>query len=69
MTWVPWKLRMIWNVLQYLSDTMPRQYSAECNMYVDVVMKLIWVRKNKKGGINEQSDDCIDYVYSLIPTQ
>lgn len=72
-----WNLLMIGDVIQYLQDTYqwypdgrwgiefePNLYSEEA-FYVDVnSLCVFW--GEKREGINTQSDECIDYVYSLI---
>ena len=63
-----WHPVMIGDVLDFLSTTMPRTYSAEANVYCDRVMKLTWVWKQKRKPINDQSDECVKFVYDLLPT-
>lgn len=57
----------IWDVLDWYNkvfgvdlffDTIP-----------DEIIILFWYRKEKRKPIEEQSDECIDYLYSLLPTE
>ena len=61
------KFVMIWDVLDWYNkvfgvdlffDTIP-----------DEIIILFWDRKQKRKPIEEQSDDTIDYLYSLLPTE
>jgi len=56
-----WHPVFIWVLLEY--------HDKECDWYLMnswEVFELFELWKNKKLPIEEQSDDCIDYVYNLI---
>jgi hypothetical protein len=63
---VIWHPVMIGDTLEYLAKTMPRTYSWECSIYCDVVMKTIGIWSKKTKPIEDQSIECIEYIYSLI---
>lgn len=73
---------MIWDVLDWISKV---RYGWECLSYFydthlicHEVWTLLWsglcekrhcIRENLRWPIEEQSDECVDYVYSLLEAQ
>lgn len=63
-----WHPVMIWDVLDYIEPywngyAQDVKFSQERKRKIDIVL-LQWEHKRKP--IEEQSDECIDYIYSLI---
>ena len=65
-----WHQVMIWDVLDYIEK---KKYKSDTEIFgfrnfwysekqIDILLE--W--KNKRTSIENQSDDCIDYIYNLI---
>lgn len=50
---------MIWDTLDYLQS----------NNMLSACIDILWIRNNKRKPIQEQSDECIRYIYSLLPPE
>lgn len=57
-----WHPVMIWDVLDW------REIKCNINakMWFDEWIEIFWYWKEKRKSIDEQSDECIDFIYSLI---
>ncbi len=54
---------LIWDVLHYYF----KEYKLwTFNMYNDTTRELLDVWQDKRKFINEQSDDCIEFVFNLV---
>lgn len=67
-----WHIKIIWHpvrigdVLEYM-EINPKQWVWWGDRLQDIVVKcILWCFENKRLPIDEQSDECIEYVYSLI---
>lgn len=49
----------IWDMLDYLQS----------NNMLSACIDILWIRNNKRNPIDSQSDDCIRYIYSLLPSE
>lgn len=52
-----WHPIMIWDVLDWIEKN-PQSYEAD--------FKVLHIWENKRKPLEEQSDDCIDYIYNLL---
>lgn len=49
----------IWDMLDYLQS----------NNMLSACIDILWIRNNKRKPIQDQSDECIRYIYSLLPPE
>lgn len=56
---------MIWDVIAYIEETW--LYLDE--YYNDALDEIIRKRKQKRKPLSDQSDECIRYIYSLLPSE
>ena len=66
-----WHPVMIWDVLDWIEPYW-WVFAQSVNLDIERTRKgtlLLSVRKQKRKPIDDQSDECIDYVYSLIPSK
>lgn len=66
-----WHPVMIWDALDwYWRMQAIWEYGVAGNVVMDMkVWRILGIRWYKRKPIEEQSDDCIDYLYSLLPTE
>jgi len=58
-----WHPVMIWDILDYVDDLLIPDWEFLIKVNVNSILKL-W--KYKRKSIEEQSDECIEYIYNLI---
>ena len=80
--WTPIVFVMIWDVLDWISHKIQNTAINVVDSFMndwdikttfDNMWNMYWTvlseRKEKRKPIEEQSDDTIDYLYSLLPTE
>lgn len=57
---------MIWDVLDWIENKYPWTYdSYNESPWTNIYNCLIW-RPDKTNPVDEQNDDCVDFIYSLV---
>lgn len=64
---VIWHPVMIWDVLDWYNKVFGVDLFFD--RIPDEIIDLFWDRKQKRKPLEAQSDDTIDYLYSLLPTE
>jgi len=59
---------MIWDVLDWIDVNISAIYDSHWgrDKHWEAVTDLIYLWKTKRATIEEQSDECIDYIFNLI---
>lgn len=60
-----WHPVLIWDVLDYIENNI-KDYFREYSWYQSNYINLLFLWKNKRLPLEEQSDLCIEYIYNLI---
>lgn len=55
---------MIWDLLYYIETNMPEWFETVWLSLKSKIVNVYW--KEKRKPIEEQSEECIDYIYNLI---
>lgn len=61
-----WHSVMIWDIIDYLQENYNLKPNESLNDYFKIERKILNRYEEKRKPIEEQSEECIDYVYNLI---
>lgn len=57
----PYKKILIWDILDYFEDNFFILEKAN-----ESDLTILWLFLNKRKPLEDQSDECVDYIYNLI---